>query len=114
MSEKTTSSNMRSSRSFKNLWCQKDFDALTDIAFPACWLSICNLSVVQLVNQVLLFSLICLHPSGCPFSPLADLPDPQDAGEQSFLVSDDHRLLQIATLVEVIGQDSQGAKVRRL
>lgn len=76
--------------------------------------SISNLSVVQLINQVLLFSFICFSPSGRPSSPLADLPDAQDAGEQRFLVSDDHRLLQLAAVPEVFGQDSQGTKVRRL
>lgn len=69
--------------------------------------------LVQLINHISI-SFISRHPSACPFSPLADLPDPQDVGEQSFLVSDDYRLLQIAAVHEVFGQDSQGAKVRGL
>lgn len=47
-------------------------------------------------------------------SPLADLPDPQDVGEESLLVSDDDGLLQVAAVQEVLRQNSQRAKVRRL
>lgn len=47
-------------------------------------------------------------------SPLADLSDPQDVGEEGFLVSDDHRLLQLSAVQEVFGEDSQGSEVRGL
>lgn len=51
---------------------------------------------------------------GTMLSPLADLPDPQDVGEESLLVSDDDGLLQVAAVQEVLRQNSQRAKVRRL
>lgn len=47
-------------------------------------------------------------------SPLADLPNPQDVGEEGLLFSDDDGLLQVAAVHKVLGQNSQRAKVRRL
>lgn len=47
-------------------------------------------------------------------SPLADLPNPQDVGEEGLLVSDDDGLLQVAAVHEVLGQNSQRAEIRRL
>lgn len=60
------------------------------------------------------FSFISLPPSSCHSSPLADLSDPQDVGEEGLLLSDDHRLLQLPAVQKVFGQNSQRPQVRRL
>lgn len=54
------------------------------------------------------------HAVGNTLPPLADLPDPQDVGEEGLLVSNDDGLLQVTAVHEVLRQDSQRAKVRRL
>lgn len=54
------------------------------------------------------------HPFLCCFSPLADLSDLQDVGEESFPVHDDYCFLQFPAVQKVFSQDPQGSKVRSL
>lgn len=62
--------------------------------FPSYLLVVSDLMLDQVINH-LPISLFLYLPPSCHFSPLADLSDPQDVGEEGFLVSDDHRLLQL-------------------
>lgn len=57
---------------------------------------------------------VSIRPSRCDSSPLADLPNPEDVGEESFLVSDDQRVVQLPVVQEVFGQNAERPQVRGL
>lgn len=115
---------MRSSKSFKNLLSQ--ITNFAENCAQACWTiknklyipvpvssSTSDLAALHIINHFAV-SVFSLSPFTLFSSPLADLTDPQDVGEEGLPVSDDHRLFQLPALHEMFSQNMKRSQVRGL